>query len=154
MIDSHIHIFHDNNSHYTVDVIYPFIEQAGKIGLDEIYLLEHTHQFSDFREMYQPVADYNEYQKNWLDRKMKASLNSYLHLIEAAKACHFPIKVRFGLEICYIPETKDILKQILNQYPWDFLTGSVHYIDGWGFDHKAEFWEGVEVDWAYHRYYE
>jgi histidinol-phosphatase (PHP family) len=46
------------------------------------------------------------------------------------------------------------LSDILKQDHWDFVAGSIHYIDGWGFDHKPEFWHGVDVDKAYHRYYE
>lgn len=29
-----------------------------------------------------------------------------------------------------------------------------HWIDGWGFDHKREFWEGKETDKIYTKYYE
>jgi N-acetylglutamate synthase-like GNAT family acetyltransferase len=52
-----------NCGEYTLELINSFVEQARQKGLTEIYLLEHTHQFSDFKEMYQPVADYNEYQE-------------------------------------------------------------------------------------------
>jgi histidinol-phosphatase (PHP family) len=108
----------------------------------------------DFKEMYQPVEDYNEYQQNWLGGKMKASLESYISFIKKIKDCGFPIQVKFGLEVCYIPETESVLSDILKQYQWDFITGAIHYIDAWGFDHKDEFWNGVDVDHAYRRYYQ
>ncbi|HWR05325.1 PHP domain-containing protein [Sporomusa sp.] len=154
MIDSHIHLFHGNSGEYTWQLLQSFVEQARQRGVSTIYLLEHSHQFCEFRDMYRPVADFNEYQRNWLARKMKISLVSYIRFIEQVKNCEFPLTVKFGLEICYIPETESLLQAILSQYKWDFVIGSVHYIDDWGFDHKAEFWNGIEVNKAYKRYYE
>lgn len=51
--------------------------------------------------------------------------------------------------------TADRLSDRLKQYNFDFLTGSVHWIDGWGFDHakQKELWETVVVDAVYERYY-
>ena len=154
MIDAHVHIFHGNSGEYTIDLINSFIAQAQKNGIREIYMLEHTHQFHEFEQVYKPIIDYNEYQKKWLSGKLKASLESYIQLVDKAKDFNFSIKVRFGLEACYIPETEHILTSLLKHYKWDFVTGSVHYIDSWGFDHKAEFWHGIDVDMVYRRYYE
>ena len=57
-----------------------------------------------------------------------------------------------GIEVCYIPETADIL----GEYNFDFLTGSVHWIDGWGFDHpqQKDLWRGRDIYLVYRRYYE
>ena len=153
MIDTHVHIFH-GDSEYSVELINSFVRQAQKNGIKEIYMLEHTHQFYEFEQMYKPITDYNEYQGIVLSSKMKASLESYTDFIGRVKEYDFPIDVKFGLEACYIPETEHILAGLLKQCKWDFVTGSVHYIDNWGFDHKAEFWRGIDVDMAYRRYYE
>ena len=57
--------------------------------------------------------------------------------------------------VCYIPETADILSGILGEYDFDFLTGSVHWIDGWGFDHmgQKELWKNKNINEIYKRYY-
>lgn len=154
MIDAHVHLFHGNSGKYSIDLVDGFVEQARKRGITELYLLEHTHQFIEFEKMYKPVSEYNEYQRKWLSGKMKASLGSYTSFIDSVRDHVFPIKVRFGLEACYIPETADILVEMLKQYDWNFVTGSVHYINNWGFDHKAEFWDGTDVNEMYRRYYE
>ena len=49
---------------------------------------------------------------------------------------------------------EEIVKHVLSGYDWDFVTGSVHWIDGFGFDHKKEFWEGKDINQQYIRYYE
>lgn len=154
MIDAHVHIFRGNSEAYTVEHINRFAEQAQKNGITELYMLEHTHQFQEFEQMYKPVADGSEYLGNWLSGKLKASLESYTRFIDSVKDHSFPIKVRFGLEACYIPETEHILANLLKQYDWDFVTGSVHYVNNWGFDHKPELWQGIDIDGAYTGYYE
>lgn len=157
MRDVHIHFLHgnDDDGGYTVDFFNGFITVAQEAGLDEIYLLEHTHQFTEFEKVYEPVKAYNEYQRNWVCKKMNGSIKRYLDFIQTIKKHKFPISVKFGLEVCYIPETKDILASILNEYKFDFITGSVHWIDGWGFDHpkQKELWENVDVNDIYEKYY-
>ena len=48
-----------------------------------------------------------------------------------------------------------IKPDVLKKYDFDFLTGSVHWIDGWGFDHKGqkETWESKNTEEIYKRYY-
>lgn len=62
MKDVHVHFLHGrNNGHYTTDYLQGFITAAQDAGLDEIYLLEHTHQFIEFNRIYEPIKAYNEY---------------------------------------------------------------------------------------------
>ena len=74
---------------------------------------------------------------------MNGSIDEYIRFIKRVKDIKYPVKVKFGLEVCYIPETADLLEEILHKYDFDFLTGSVHWIDSWGFDHpgQKEIWE-------------
>jgi len=154
MIDAHVHICCGNSEAYTVQHINRFVEKAQKNGITELYMLEHTHQFCEFEQIYRPVIDRSEYLRNWLSGKLKASLESYMHFIDSVKDHSFPIKVKFGLEACYISETEHVLANLLKQYDWDFVTGSVHFVNNWGFDHKPELWYGIDIDEAYTQYYE
>lgn len=154
MIDAHIHFLHSTTGQYSFELLERIVAAAKNNNMDEIFLLEHTHQFIEFERVYKPIAEYSPYQCEWLKRKMGGTIEDYLEFIEIAGKRSYPVKVRFGLEVCYIPQTEDILADILSKYTFDFLTGSVHYIDNWGFDHKAEFWEGKDADKMYIRYYE
>lgn len=153
--DVHVHFLHGQGGGYTVEFFEGFISAAQKAGLDEIYLLEHTHQFHEFKSAYAPVKKYNDFQRAWIARKMNGSIESYLRFIESIRGFTYPVRVKFGLEVCYIPETSDLLAGILKQYDFDFLTGSVHWIDGWGFDHvnQKSIWDVVDVNDIYKRYY-
>ncbi len=154
MEDVHVHFLHNTTGKYTFELLDKIVSAAVNSKMDEIYLLEHTHQFCEFKKVYEPVDSFNMYQHDWLTRRMGGTIDNYLNFIEVAKKKQYDVNINFGLEVCYIPKTADLLDSILKEYNFDFLTGSVHYIDGWGFDHKAEFWKGINVDIAYRRYYE
>jgi histidinol-phosphatase (PHP family) len=155
MRDVHVHFLHGQGGAYTLEFFEEFIAVAQKKDIDEIYLLEHTHQFYEFKSVYTPVINYNSFQRDWIAQKMNGSIDSYLSFIKSVKGRIYPVKVKFGLEVCYIPETADQLSDCLKQYDFDFLTGSVHWIDGWGFDHakQKEIWGSVNVNEIYKRYY-
>ena len=154
MVDVHVHFLHSATGNYNFQRLDDIVAAALKANVDEIYLLEHTHHFCEFKEVYKPIANYNDYQSNWLSIKMAGTIYKYLSFISLAKTREYPIKIKFGLEVCYIPETEILLHKVLDKFDFDFLTGSVHYIDNWGFDHKAEFWRGKNVDDTYRRYYQ
>lgn len=152
MLDAHVHI---ERGPYEIEWIGRFVDQAVQRGIKKLHLLEHSHRFREFSGLYSEVAQYNSYQSEWLNRKMGLSIDDYKRLIDRARVVEWPIEVEFGLEICYMEDREDLIREVTDGFEWDFLTGSVHWIDSWGFDHKAELreWEGKEVDKAYARYY-
>ena len=80
--------------------------------------------------MYDGVRNASELQAAWLKKKTKDHLCEYHRLIETMKQMDLPIEVKFGLEVCYTPESESFLRTILAQYPYDFIVGSIHSIDG------------------------
>lgn len=150
MTDTHIHL---ERGEYTLEWLNQFIGAAVDRNIDEICLLEHSHRFIEFERIYNSIAAYSSYQKDWLARHMDSRLKSYQNFILQMRSHTFPVKVRFGLEVCYIEGTEDTVARVRNGFDWDFITGSVHWIDGFGFDHKPEFWVGKDVDRLYLRYY-
>lgn len=151
MTDVHIHI---EKGPYTKEWIDQFVQQAVSIGIDEIYLLEHSHRFAEFAPMYASICEYSDYQKNWYSKKGKLSIKDYQALITEMRSIEFPIKIKWGLEICYFPEYEKLIGDILHSFHFDFAVGSIHWVDGFGFDHKAEFWNGIDVEQIYRKYYD
>jgi len=45
-----------------------------------------------------------------------------------------PFKVKFGVEMDYLPKMIDEIKLIIQQQKFDYVIGSVHFINGWNFD--------------------
>src|SRR5262249_31796467 len=46
------------------------------------------------------------------------------------------ITIRLATEADYIPGHEQALERILRRYDWDYVIGSVHFLDGWGFDNR------------------
>lgn len=152
MIDGHIHI---ERGAYTPDWINQFVKKAVEMQLDEIWLLEHCYRFEEFIPMYDSVCAYSEYIDTWFHRQAGVlKLEDYLSLITQIRKKKYPVKIKFGLEICYFKEFEDLVVEITKGKDFDFLLGSVHFIDNFAFDHKAEHWNGIHVDEIYQKYFE
>lgn len=151
MTDVHIHI---EKGPYTKEWIDQFVQQAIRMGMDEIYLLEHSHRFAEFAPMYTSICEYSEYQKNWYKKKAILSIKDFQSLITEMRKSEFPIKIKWGLEVCYFPEHEKLIGDILHSFPFDFSVGSIHWVDGFGFDHKAEFWNNIDTEQIYSNYYQ
>lgn len=152
--DGHIHL---ENGELSVAYAMTFVEAAVKAGLDEIQILDHTHRFVEFAPMYQRLKDTSPYQKTWLEKKQLEPLSTYYALIEEMKQMELPIRVKWGLEVCYDPKQKEFIKEIVSRYPYDYLIGSIHSIDGRLYDMKFSkeiLWDVYDVNEIYRRYYE
>ncbi len=153
MIDAHIHL---EKGSYCFDWIWEFVRAAEARGVDEIWFLEHTHCFRECGCLYGEMSRFNAYQHDWFQRKQASArpIEEYLRFAERARRECFPVRLRFGLEVCYSPEHEREIAN-LRQYPLDFLVGSIHFIDGWAFSHKRQPWrlDGAELERLYRRYY-
>lgn len=68
-----------------------------------------------------------------------------------------PLPVRLGLEVDYFPETWEELPDKLGSFPFDYLIGSVHYVDRFNVDGTIDDWKGLsqqQVDEAYEGYWQ
>jgi len=152
MIDGHIHI---ERGPYTLEWIRKFVDKAVEMQLDEICLLEHNFRFEEFVPMYDSVCAHSEFVNKWFHRVGGVKkLDEYLELIRKVREEQFPVKIRFGLEICYFKEHEALIAKLTKDKDFDFLLGSMHFADDFAFDHKPEHWIGVDVDRIYRRYFE
>ena len=85
MIDGHMHLeYGDLNKEYVLK----FVDAAVKKGLTKIQILDHTHRFKEFEEIYTELKE-EPLQKKWLENKamkFKDTLDDYDKLIEEVKA--------------------------------------------------------------------
>src|SRR5258708_1734100 len=77
------------------------------------------------------------------------------------QALNFPgVVVRLGIEADFFPDTVENLRIELAKYPFDFVIGSVHFVDGFPIDSEASDWEPLAQDqvnhywWAYWQHIE
>ncbi|OAT81817.1 histidinol-phosphatase HisJ family protein [Desulfotomaculum copahuensis] len=65
------------------------------------------------------------------------------------------LDLALGIEADYIPGFEGQLAGLLSGYPFDYVIGSVHYLDGWGFDNPAlvDEYARRDVDELYRQYF-
>lgn len=70
-------------------------------------------------------------------------LGDYVLELRAAAAEVRGLTLRLGIEADFFPETVDDLRERLAPYPWDYVIGSVHYVDGFPIDENTRFWDAL-----------
>lgn len=152
MKDLHIHI---ERGPYTVEWVEQFINKAKQMQLDEICLLEHSIRFKDFHPTFKEAREYNLYQRRWFDGKAKTAhtLDEFKALADNIRSRDYGIKVSFGLEICYFEQHIDLIDKLTSDRFFDYLLGSVHWVDNWTFNQRKYQWLGKDYNHIYERYF-
>lgn len=144
IVDYHMHLrAPDESIEHSVDVVERYVEVAQARGIDEIGFSEHVYYFEETRLLWS--APYH------LER-CRYRLEPYVDAIVEAKRRGMPVKL--GLEVDYEPDKEEETRDILAPYPWDYLIGSIHFIDGQGIDGEPSLVAEVGVEAAWRRYYE
>jgi histidinol-phosphatase (PHP family) len=78
-------------------------------------------------------------------------LDDYVAAMEQARATA-GIPFRIGIEADYFPETIEELRRRLARHAFDYVIGSVHFVDGFPLDSRAADWEALapaerDVQW-------
>lgn len=153
MKDLHIHI---ERGDYTQEWIEKFINQAVKMNIDEINLLEHSIRIKEFHPVFKDAREYNLYQKKWFKGKEKSarSIDELKTLAEKIKNQNYPVKINFGLEICWFEQYQNEIRSLVSDDYFDYLIGSVHWVDNWTFNQRKYQWLGKDINKIYQRYFE
>jgi len=135
IVDYHLHLRDSEgkvaHSPYAVE---PFADTAATRGVDEIGFTEHVYYFRQTRRLWK---------RPYQAERCVYDLDAYVDAVLEAKGRGLPVKL--GLEVDYVGERQDELAAILRPYPWDYLLGSVHWIDGLSVDAGPE--RGVWAEW-------
>lgn len=153
MIDAHVHL---DEGPLTKEYVLKFVDEAVKNNIGEIHLLNHSHRFKEFSKLYDKCRFIKE-QDEWYNRDLHDSIYDYINLIKEIKDLDLPVKVLFGLEVCYFKDREEIIKEALKVYDWDFVIGSIHYVDNIAYDCSwsiKELWNKYDADLIYQIYYD
>jgi histidinol-phosphatase (PHP family) len=144
IVDYHMHLRNSREqiAHETWSVD-PFVAAAHAAGVDEIGFTEHVYYFRQTLPLWR-VPYHTE--------RCVYDLEPYVAAILAAKERGLPVKL--GLEVDYEPGREEETRAALAPYPWDYLLGSVHFIDGLAVDSEPSIVDAVGVDEAWRRYFD
>lgn len=106
-------------------------------GIERFGIVDHGFRFTEFRAYYEKhmILDdtpIGKMQRYFLDRVSIGSIEPYLKAVRKAQQAGHPVSL--GLEADYFPGGEEELGELLAKYDLDYVIGSVHFLDGWGFD--------------------
>jgi len=117
-----------------------YVEQALRAGLEEMGFSDHA-----------PLVSHEDSRYT-----MNASqLPVYHAMMERVRKKFKDFTIKVGLEADYVPGFEAKTQVILRAYDYDFIIGSVHFIDNWAFDDPDEKvkWKDKDIDRVYTDYY-
>lgn len=132
-IDYHMHF---EKGSYDKTWVEGFFQAAKDRGLAEIGISEHSHTFPEFKELYYEDLILDDsamgtFQRQWLQsNKFKYTLDDYFRFMAELRKEH---TVRTGIEVCNFQDQEKV-KDILKDYDFDYVIGSVHFLHGWAYD--------------------
>jgi histidinol-phosphatase (PHP family) len=134
----------DERIAHRVEAVEPFVESAAARGVDEIGFSEHVYYFRQTRALWD---------RPYESDRCVYDLDDYVDAVVEAKRRGLPVKL--GLEVDYVGDRQDELAAILRPYPWDYLLGSVHDVDGLSIDSSPNggLWAALAIDDVWRRYF-
>lgn len=137
-------------------------QRAQQLGLTQVGIVDHLYRFREYKFYYEThmhLADdeLGRLQEVWLDQVCVASLDQFVAFLQGEQK-HWAadgIELKIGIELDYFPGGEAVLSGVTSAYPWDYAIGSVHFLDGWGFDNPQteERFAGKDLLALYERYF-
>ncbi|HEY7195785.1 MAG TPA: histidinol-phosphatase [Gaiellaceae bacterium] len=148
IVDYHVHLRGPSEGRegpvdHTPGAIEPYVETAVARGVDEVGFTEHLYYFREF----EPLVEH-PYQRE----RIGHDLDTYVDAVVEAKRRGLPVKL--GLEVDWFQGRAEELAERLAPYPWDYLLGSVHIVDGEAIDLDPGLWGELTVEDVWRRYFE
>jgi histidinol-phosphatase (PHP family) len=110
-----------------------YARHALAIGLTELGISDHSPMMRDDFDAWRMRLD---------------QLDEYVEKIRRVQLDFPRLTTRLALEVDYVPDHEDWIRDLAARYPWDYLIGSVHYLPGnWVVDHQDNIadWETGDV---------
>ena len=118
-----------------------YARRAIEVGLKKIGFSDHA-----------PLVSHND-RSITMDH---SQLPIYHHMIESVRSeFEDDLEVIVGIEADFIPGYEELTRSMLSAYPYDYVIGSVHFIEKWGFDDPIQMkeWNARDVNDVYREYH-
>ncbi|ASF41375.1 histidinol phosphatase [Halobacillus halophilus] len=119
--DYHVHMAETGN--LEVDYLKTYIEKAKEEGIQELGISEHAYFFQETR----PILS-----NPWVENRRTLDFSTYQNMFDQAEKEGLTIKM--GIEMDYMPGKEKEMEAFISERPFDYVIGSVHWIDEWGID--------------------
>ncbi len=141
LVDYHLHT---NRCGHATGEMEEYVLAALRLGVEEIGFADHAPQyFLSPKDCPPGIAMQTE------------ELPGYVEELKALRTKYPQLNIKLGIEADYIPGKERALDLLLKSHPFDYVLGSIHYLDGWGFDnpeYRGEYTE-FDPDELYEKYF-
>lgn len=127
---------------YSEEWLHLYLRKAKQLGIKEVGIVDHLYRFREAADYFSKRVNLDQndtigsLQNYWLSKVMNEEMEHFVEVILNAKKTWEKegVQLKLGLEADYFPGGEEELSKLLGDYPWDFVIGSVHFVNGWGFD--------------------
>lgn len=140
-----------------------YLQKAKQIGLKEVGIVDHLYRFKETKSYFEKAMNLNTadsigaLQTYWLTNVMTETMDEFIYAVTDAKKRWEKegVSLKVGIEADYFEGQEKELEALLEGKPWDYVAGSVHFVDGWGFDNPqaAAHFEQWNAEELYTRFY-
>jgi histidinol-phosphatase (PHP family) len=164
VLDYHLHLWPHSQSEtpLRLEQLAAYCEKAQAAGVEELAVTEHLFRFRQadallggfWADDAVPPALQASMAEYW-DFHATADLDEYVRCAQAAKDAGLPVVI--GLEVDYYPGRMDVVADLVGDYPFDVLLGSVHWLGAWRFDDldvplQMDEWSTRDIDACWEDY--
>lgn len=143
LTDYHVHMAETGD--FTTEYLKEYISKAKKEGIEELGISEHAYFFFETKHILS---------NPWVDNRRHLHFKNYQAFFDQAKKEGLPIKM--GIEMDYTPGKEKEMEAFINEHPFDYVIGSVHWIGDWGIDladYKEEY-DKRDINEVYEQYFD
>jgi histidinol-phosphatase (PHP family) len=148
LTDYHTHLRADDlgasaKDAFTERNLVRYVERAAEQDINELGFAEHVYRFKEALTVWRHPL--------WLENAVDR-LDDYVEFILEMRSAGYPVKL--GLELDFIPGRETELRSLVEDRPFDFVIGSVHFIADRAVDHEDyDAWRLAEPDQVWREYF-
>jgi histidinol-phosphatase (PHP family) len=122
--DNHVHMEHGPYTplEYPVSWLEQFLDVGRSRGVTGLGIVEHAYRFTEAAGLLPG---------EWARQRCRYPLAGYTAFLDAIRGS-YPMAA--GLEMDFVPANEEGIRAFLGRYSWDFVLGSIHFLDDFGLD--------------------
>ncbi|ARA99313.1 MULTISPECIES: histidinol-phosphatase [Geobacillus] len=129
----------------TLDYLRQFTDEAAKKGIEHFGISEHAYHFYQTK---------NILSNPWVEARRCYDMADYVQLFH--EAWDAGIDVKMSIEMDYTPGKHEEMAAFIRSYDFDYVIGSIHWVDDFGIDlveYRRE-WERRDLYDTYRKYFD
>jgi Histidinol phosphatase and related hydrolases of the PHP family len=143
---------------FTEEWLSAYLRLGRERGIEKFGVVDHLYRFTEFRPYYErhmllDDSEIGKLQRKWLDSVCIGSIRDFIRPVRMLQESGAPLAL--GVEADYFEGGEAELKELLSEYDLDYVIGSVHFVDGWGFDNPdtQHYFERHDLMELYRRFF-